>query len=200
MARRQQEKSRQTGDELLAAATELFGTKGFAATSVNDITERAGYAKGSFYRHFKSKDELFLRIVADKLADYRMRRDRQITAARSLDDVYAIIWDFLESIVQDKGWSASFLEFTIHASRNPDLCAELNNGVYRLSNDIFAGMVRPFLPEGYPPEKLGAFNTALFEGFLIHNLLGTGTLDTADIRQAALNLAKSFIAAPKEHS
>ncbi len=200
MARKQQEKSQQTADELMAVAMELFGVKGFSATSVSDITEQAGYAKGSFYRHFKSKDELFLRILAQKMTDYRDQRDRRIAAARNLEDVYAIIWDFLESIIQDKGWSASFLEFTLHASRNAELRTELNNGLYRLSNDIFADMVRPHLPNGYPPEKLGALNTALFEGFLIHNLLETGTIDSADIRRAALVLVRSLIAAPKEES
>jgi AcrR family transcriptional regulator len=200
MARRQQEKSQQTADELMTAAMQLFGAKGFVATSINEITARAGYAKGSFYRHFKSKDELFLRILARKLAEYRSRRKERITAAQTLDDVYDIIWDFLESITRDHDWSASFLEFTIHASRSPELRAELNNGLYRLSNAIFADMVRPHLPPGYPPEKLGGLNTALFEGFLIHNLLGTGTLDVADVRKAALSLAKSLIAASKESS
>ncbi len=48
MARKQQEKSLQTKKELMEAANELFGKKGFVETTVSEITKYAGYAKGSF--------------------------------------------------------------------------------------------------------------------------------------------------------
>ncbi|MBZ4647922.1 MAG: transcriptional regulator, TetR family [Desulfomicrobiaceae bacterium] len=51
MARRQQEKSAQTQQELLEAAERLFVEKGYLATTVQEITEAAGYAKGNFYRY-----------------------------------------------------------------------------------------------------------------------------------------------------
>jgi hypothetical protein len=41
----------------------------------------------------------------------------------------------------------------------------------------------------FPPEKIGALNTALFEGFLIHRALGTETLSLAEVRRAAIDLA-----------
>ena len=44
--------------ELLAAGEELFLAKGVAATSLDDITSRAGVSKGLFYLYFRSKDEL----------------------------------------------------------------------------------------------------------------------------------------------
>ena len=45
-------------DQLLAAAEELFREKSVDATTVADITERAGVAKGTFYLYFDSKDQL----------------------------------------------------------------------------------------------------------------------------------------------
>lgn len=44
--------------ELLDAAQELFVAKGIAATTIEDITNRAGVAKGSFYLQYKSKDDI----------------------------------------------------------------------------------------------------------------------------------------------
>ena len=85
-----------------------------------------------------------------------------------------------------------FLEFTVHASRDEDLKRQLHKGVYRLSNEIFAELVEPFVNTGYSPEKMGALNTALFEGFLIHNILGTGLLSRDDFRRAAVTLALSM--------
>jgi AcrR family transcriptional regulator len=48
---------------LLAAAEDEFGEKG-QEVSVADITRRAGVAKGTFFRHFATKDDLIAAIVA----------------------------------------------------------------------------------------------------------------------------------------
>jgi TetR/AcrR family transcriptional regulator, transcriptional repressor for nem operon len=48
---------------LLDAALQVIRTKGYAATTVDDICHQAGVTKGSFFHHFKSKDDLALAAV-----------------------------------------------------------------------------------------------------------------------------------------
>jgi AcrR family transcriptional regulator len=48
-----------TRERLRAAALELFDERGFAATTVPDIVERAGLTKRTFFRHFSDKREVF---------------------------------------------------------------------------------------------------------------------------------------------
>jgi hypothetical protein len=91
--------------------------------------------------------------------------------------------------VADRNWSAIFLEFTIHAATNESLRRLLNQSDYRLSDRVFADLVRDHVTSDFPPEKIGALNTALFEGFLIHRALGTETLSLAEVRRAAIDLA-----------
>ncbi len=43
--------------ELSAAAMELFATKGYEATTVDEIAAAAGVARRTFFRHFRSKEE-----------------------------------------------------------------------------------------------------------------------------------------------
>jgi TetR/AcrR family transcriptional repressor of nem operon len=50
--------------KLLDAALHAIRAKGYAATTVDDICHEAGVTKGSFFHHFKSKDELALDAVA----------------------------------------------------------------------------------------------------------------------------------------
>jgi len=50
-------------DEVLDAALELFIEKGFAATRVEDIAEKAGISKGSIYLYFPSKQALIKGLV-----------------------------------------------------------------------------------------------------------------------------------------
>ncbi len=45
-------------NKLLNAALQVIRAKGYAATTIDDICRKAGVTKGSFFHHFKSKDEL----------------------------------------------------------------------------------------------------------------------------------------------
>jgi TetR/AcrR family transcriptional repressor of nem operon len=45
-------------DKLLDAALSMIRSKGYAATSVDDLCAKAGVTKGAFFHHFKSKDDL----------------------------------------------------------------------------------------------------------------------------------------------
>ena len=50
--------------KLLNATLTVVRTKGFAATRVEDVCAEAGLTKGSFFHHFKSKEDLALAAVA----------------------------------------------------------------------------------------------------------------------------------------
>ncbi|WP_272699372.1 TetR/AcrR family transcriptional regulator [Desulfovibrio sp. Fe33] len=189
MATKQQEKSQQTMQELMASAIELFGTKGFANTSVAEITDHAGYAKGSFYRHWNSKDELFLQIVEQKFKQYRATRHDRVQSAADLEEAMNIIWDFLETILSDRNWSAIFLEFTVYSATSEPLRKLMNKSDYRLSNHVFAELMRKHVTSDFPAEKIGALNTALFEGYLIQRALNSEVLSLKDVREAAIALA-----------
>jgi AcrR family transcriptional regulator len=55
--------------EILDAATTVFAENGFAAADVQEIADKTGVGKGTVYRYFPSKEELFLAAV-----DHGMRR------------------------------------------------------------------------------------------------------------------------------
>jgi AcrR family transcriptional regulator len=51
-----------TRGELVAAARQLFTERGYAGTSIEDIVDRAGVARGALYHHFSGKDALFAAV------------------------------------------------------------------------------------------------------------------------------------------
>jgi AcrR family transcriptional regulator len=64
-----------TRERLLAAARALIEEGGYGAASVAAIAERAGVAAGTLYRHFASKEELFVEL-------FRAVCDREVEAMR----------------------------------------------------------------------------------------------------------------------
>jgi AcrR family transcriptional regulator len=53
--------------EILGAALTCFAERGFAATRLDDVAQRAGVTKGTLYLYFPNKEELFKAVVAQAL-------------------------------------------------------------------------------------------------------------------------------------
>lgn len=75
--------------EILAAAIECFGEKGFVATKMKDIAARAQMSVGSLYNYFNNKDDIvetLARIETDKLIEkiQSANRDEPIKQMRDL--------------------------------------------------------------------------------------------------------------------
>lgn len=58
-------KATQTRRSMVVEARRLFGERGYAATSVDEIVRAAGVTKGALYHHFTGKDDLFRAVVED---------------------------------------------------------------------------------------------------------------------------------------
>ncbi|MBN1519519.1 MAG: TetR/AcrR family transcriptional regulator [Spirochaetales bacterium] len=59
-------------ERMIHAGKRLFGENDYHAVNIYQITEAAGLAVGSFYRHFKSKDEFFRALIDE--AGHEIRR------------------------------------------------------------------------------------------------------------------------------
>jgi AcrR family transcriptional regulator len=115
------ERREQTRQELLTAAEACFVTRGFHATSVDQVAERAGYTKGAVYSNFASKEDLFFAV-------YQRRVERALTEVapglRQAGPEHALDWlatSMIERRDRDDGWLAVFIEFWAHVLRHPEL-------------------------------------------------------------------------------
>jgi AcrR family transcriptional regulator len=61
------EKQAETRRHLLDAAERVFLRWGLQGSSVEEIAAEAGYTRGAFYSNFKSKDELFVELLQDRV-------------------------------------------------------------------------------------------------------------------------------------
>jgi TetR/AcrR family transcriptional regulator, transcriptional repressor for nem operon len=83
--------------DLLDAGRELFLAKGVAATSLDDITSRAGVSKGLFYLYFRSKDDLLtalhVQFSAELAERIRTATDTVADWPEKLDACVKVIFD-----------------------------------------------------------------------------------------------------------
>ncbi len=73
-----------TRDQLVDSARRLFASRGFAATTIGDIEEAAGFTRrgGTFYRHFETKNDVLDAIVDDHVS--------QVREVKRLRDLYPL--------------------------------------------------------------------------------------------------------------
>jgi len=64
---RRDRRRERTRDALKGAARDLITAKGVAGLRIQEITERADVALGSFYNHFETKEDLVEAVVADSI-------------------------------------------------------------------------------------------------------------------------------------
>ena len=84
----QSERREKTRGAIVKAARRIFGERGFAATTMDDIAASARVAKGAVYHHFKTKEELFGAVFDQVSHDLVVEIDR---IARAEKDVLAAL-------------------------------------------------------------------------------------------------------------
>ena len=74
--------------QLLDAAAAAFAERGFHATTVTDIAERAGVSQGLLYRYFGGKDDLVVALVERYVADLRRALDTAPSLGAALEALF----------------------------------------------------------------------------------------------------------------
>ncbi|MGA9885742.1 MAG: TetR/AcrR family transcriptional regulator [Candidatus Acidiferrales bacterium] len=124
-ASRQHLRTAATRRKLLAAAENVFARDGFEAARLADIAALAGYTRGAFYAHFKSKEDIFFALlelwVGRRIAEVNAVLESHSNPAarlRALREHYA-------QTATDRRLALLSLEFKLFAIRHPKAHARL---------------------------------------------------------------------------
>lgn len=82
-------KSEKTRLHIIETAAPFFNKKGYADTSLSDITAATGLTKGAIYGNFENKDELALAVFDYNLA--QMNKGRDLATARFSDPIEKLL-------------------------------------------------------------------------------------------------------------
>ncbi|MCR4997161.1 MAG: TetR/AcrR family transcriptional regulator, partial [Butyrivibrio sp.] len=93
-------------ERLLNTSFELFTSKGLNKTSISDIVERAGVAKGTFYLYFKDKYDIRNRLIAHKSSQLFIQANEALSHENltEFDDRLIFLMNYaLDSLSTNKG-------------------------------------------------------------------------------------------------
>ena len=105
-------KSERTRERILDAAAACFRERGFAATRLSDIADRAGLQAPSLYYHFASKEELIEVVLAlgvTRTHDHVRARVEAVPADDQLGRLRAAIEGHVEMVLETGNYSAANL-------------------------------------------------------------------------------------------
>lgn len=100
-----EENKLQKRESLLNTAFNLFTTKGLHNTSISDIVEQAGVAKGTFYLYFKDKYDINNKLVihrATRLFDEAYTRMKKAEIVGYRERLLFVIDDIIDALSKDK--------------------------------------------------------------------------------------------------
>jgi AcrR family transcriptional regulator len=159
-----------TRDVLLDAAEEVFARRGFEGASLEEIAEAAGYSRGTIYKTFGTKEELFLavgyRFNERFLATFEFAPG---TAPSSMD--LSAIAQHWRGMLPDAKDLALSLEFQLYLLRNPAARAQVAS-----QRDQLAAMVASFMEDQarrlgvewrIPPETVARLVLATADGLYL---------------------------------
>ncbi|WOD29803.1 helix-turn-helix domain-containing protein [Alloalcanivorax xenomutans] len=112
----------QTRERILAAADAVFRERGFHPSRIEEIAERAGFTKGAVYSSFANKDEIFLDLLVERVAQrsrYVIDKLAQVEPGKARARALGVALTDLMDLEPD--WPPLLLEFWIHALRDTAL-------------------------------------------------------------------------------
>ena len=178
MSPRRSEKSKEIRDtrqhQLKEAAIELFGSKGYAATKISEITNKAEQSHGLFYHYFKSKEDLYVTVILELLTVLIETIDEaeeehesplkqlewltEITHSGSLrDGVYRHIL-IMQALYSDH----------LTQEVKEDIVEKYRSMVVRIEQIIERGQIAGEFIEG-DTEELAVYHLSLVHGLLLSN-------------------------------
>ncbi|MCL2533443.1 MAG: TetR/AcrR family transcriptional regulator [Nocardiaceae bacterium] len=161
---RRERNKRQTRGRLLDAASELFAARGVVGTTVEDIADRAGVSRATFFNYFPTKDELLSALHIrhmDSMAgviDDLLAQD--LTTA---DRIIGLFDDFVRATEELPGYLRAVTGELERDLSSPEISVErterFNDELLRI---LGPGIERGEVRTDYPPRFLAQMVAAIY--------------------------------------
>ncbi|MCG8607480.1 TetR/AcrR family transcriptional regulator [bacterium] len=160
---------------IIDKATQLFTQNGYHSTSLSQILNATGLAKGGFYFHFRSKEELGMAVLADLDNCWTHEMLPRMIQGRDAKEKLEIMLSNPGDCTCEEGFRPTILLLTLAAEMT-----EVHDGFSRRLREIFEGWritIEAILEEGklqrlFRPDV----DSTAIAGIILSNVLGANLL------------------------
>src|SRR5690606_25218473 len=121
---------------VIHTARQLFINKGFQKTSIQDILDNSGIAKGTFYNYFASKNELLMAIFQTIYDKFEQDRN-ELMIGRNPESIDIFIKQIAMQMEVNRTYMLSSLYEEVFFSNDMELKQFLQNGQLKMINWLY---------------------------------------------------------------
>ncbi|QDU36943.1 HTH-type transcriptional repressor ComR [Maioricimonas rarisocia] len=175
--------------DVVDCAMRVFWEKGYASTSISDITDATGIKRGSLYNAFEGKHDLFLKSLLKYDDEQRRQRLRKL---ESIDDPREAIATFFDHIVKDSLKDPArrgclVINTSLDYPQHDEEVRKIVDDAFRELTDFFErairrGHERGEIPQTVEPRPTAKALVALLVGLRV---LGRGAFGKTALQQIA---------------
>jgi AcrR family transcriptional regulator len=186
----------QTRGRLLSAAKKVFSRMGYHNAQISHIIDEAGVARGTFYLHFRSKEEIFKEILKEVVAELRNIIKVVDPSRDPVEQVVENIAGVIEFALEEKDLARIVLE----RNSDPELFGAINEFFEELAvmiqssleKGIRLGLIRECDTEILSRSVMGALKE------VIRSLLDREEVDTYGVAREILEVGLNGVWKRKE--
>jgi AcrR family transcriptional regulator len=171
----------ETRQQLLDAAARVFARRGLHGTSVEAVSEEAGFSRGALYSNFKSKEDLFLALYEERIG----RRRRELrgvmqSAGGPNAGLGLAAANVMDALGRERDWFLLYFEFALHAARDPEFRREFevvrDQGLAELAAGIADGLDKAGIDSSVSAADLALSLKALSYGLALERLVNADSV------------------------
>jgi AcrR family transcriptional regulator len=184
-----------TRQHLLDAAAIVFTREGFHGATLDEVASTAGFTKGAVYSNFKSKDDLFLALLDERIErQFAVASEVLDSGPHETEQQMPVVRELLHSnaFFWDDSWTTLYLEFVLYSRRNPEAAAKLAASAQRTRELVTEMVDTEYASVGtkprYPTAHLAEISLALFSGLGIDRMV-----DPTSITEALMDTVLTYL-------
>src|ERR1700752_425755 len=176
---RRQRRSAEIRERLFRSALDLFAKKGFAETTVEDITNAADLGKGTFFNYFPSKEHILLAFSEMQLAKLQSAVEQARRTSEPMPNFLRSLGALMtQEPTRNPAIILAILQAYLSSTPVREAMLDLQKRVLALHSEMIQlGQQRGEIREDLPAVEISqVFRQAIFGTLLIWTLYGDGSL------------------------
>jgi len=183
---------------VLAAARQIFLTRGYHAATLDEIADEAGFSRGVVQSRFGNKADLFLALLEERIAARAAQNAGLTEGLSGAEGIRVLREHAVRRNRAELDWGLLLIEFRAHAARDPELTrryATLHARTRQALAEVIADVYRRAgQPPPSPAEEMAQMILAIEAGIRLEQAADPEGLAPT----AAFERLRDAVAAPAE--